>query len=199
MSIYSIILDLIILAVSLCFICYSYKKGFVYSIINMLGYIAAIVCAIYLSRFLADFVFEHFIRDGILTTVTQQINNTLTGIVDGKITNKTDFSSIENSISKELPAFFSNLIDGFLANSQSELKNFIGKSTTETAVLITDKIIAPLIISFLKFSLCILIFMVSMFVIKLLLKLLNIINNIPVVSGINAFLGAIIGIFQAFI
>lgn len=199
MSLYSILLDVILLIISLCFIYAAYKKGFICSIINMVGYVVAIVCAIFLSRILSDFIFQTFLRERIFTTISQQFNGSLSGIVNGKITNETDFSNIGKQISGKLPSFFSNGVDNILTNNQSLFENFIGKTITETSALITDKIIAPIIISFLKFIFCILIFVICMIIIKVILKMLNVIKIIPVVGGIDSFLGGAVGILQAFV
>ena len=95
------ILDGIILLIVLLCIISSYKKGFIKSVLELLGFVAAIILSFYISAPVAEFVYDKTIEPAITTTLidtANEANNNFYESVPDYIKTLLDKSSIPTFI-----------------------------------------------------------------------------------------------------
>ncbi len=187
----SILLDLAVVLLVLGGIFKGKHDGFLKSLILLLGGLASLIIAGFLSGLLADWIYDSFLREKIASSVLSAIQEhgaaqlvdslqgvlaTLGGLL-GIVANMFDLSSLQIST--------------------DQILHSLNGDFSELAVLLTDKVFGPSVkglvaaIAFvILFSLCLLVF-------RLIGRSLQAVNRVPVVGGLNQLLGMILGFFNA--
>ncbi len=169
-----IILDIIIvLIVGLCAFL-SAKKGFVLTLIEVVGFVIAILIATNVSGPLAEVTYDKAIKPAVSDAI---------------------FDSFEIDTSNtfdEVPGFISSIIksSGIDINS---ITSELGESAGETAARIADTTVRSSAIDILKALYTIPIFFILMFLVKILAKIINSLFTGVVLGGANKFLGCLLG------
>lgn len=169
----------------------AYHKGFLRSIISVIGYIASIFVAIYLSKYISAFIYNTFIRENIIKSVQ---NVLLTNPQAGNIDNAV------NQFLSELPSLFEKSVLVYFNGKQGVIDSIANSSkeiTTNLGIVVADNIVGPIIIGLLQTISCIVIFIICTFIVKIVSRMFGGFSNVPVLGTINSILGAIIGIAQA--
>ncbi len=177
----SIIIDAVIVAVLVVFLLIGRKKGFVYTAIELIGWIAIAVIAIPFAQTSAAWIYDTFIDNSVCAAVNaslqdispENISNALNGYID----NLPDFIS-SSLFEKDITATF--------ILSQAEAQSNIASAVSN--------VIKPVICPLISAIISIIIFIIGFILIRLLARLCNgLVDKIPLVSNVNAFLGAITG------
>ncbi len=169
-----IVLDIIIvLIIGLCAFLAA-KKGFVLTLIELVGFIIAIVIATNVSAPLAQITYDKAIKP----TVTNAIASSFESDASEALENIPDFVT---SIFKEA---------GF---DLSGITTEAGESVGEAAARITDTVVKSSVVNILKAIYTIPLFFILMIVVKLLAKLVNSLFKGVVLGGANKVLGCLLG------
>lgn len=183
----SYILDGIIVLIIAITVFLSAKKGFVRTLIEVVGLIAAIIVAFTFSTPVADSVYGKFVEPKIINTVEESFNNTAntaTDTVDAVWTN--------------LPKFLTN--SNFLNVSKENVYEQIKTNSSATAATMADTLsnsfVKPVVTKFISLLFSVISVVVLIFVTKFLAKYINKLFNFSVVGKINKTLGGIIGLFK---
>lgn len=176
---YGVILDCILVFVIIFFAIVSAKRGFLKTIIEIVGFFAAIWIAFSFSTPLANFTYETFIENKVNESVSDKLNES-----------KTDF---KESAEKCLPDFILNGAKMLRVDFNSV--NTSG-GVDETAKSVSDTVARPVIISIIRFIYSGIIFAIVTFLVRLFARTTRIVSKIPIVGGLNRFLGGIIGIIK---
>lgn len=190
MTVFSIILDLIALAVFVSWVISGYKKGFLKTIVLAVGTFVALLAAFWLSGWLADLIFANFIRGPVL----QNITDTLSGLSD-----TTSVSAAIPIVVAALPSFILNPMLAQYGSQEamiSEIQKNAGETLSSVGITITDTVVAPVVTMLLQLVLCLLIFIVCVIIIKIIAKAMGAVRKIPLVGTVNAVLGAVVGALQ---
>lgn len=166
----NIILDIIVVAIIAFCAFLAAKKGFVRSLIELIGYILALVIAVNLGGWFANYFYDNSISPTVLETLAAALSS---GVSD---------------ISENLPDFFVSLAG--LANVDFAV---IGNETVDVAALRIVDAIRPVAVSIIK---CLAVFIISVVLIivfKFLAKIINSLFKGAVLGGVNGLLGAVIG------
>ena len=185
----SIVLDLIIVFIILLFIIMSARKGFVRTLIEVVGFIAAIAVALSISAPVSDFIYEKTVRPAINKSVESTI-------AEGASTTE---EAIDSVLSK-FPSFISN--SEFLNNTKENLS----QSATDAAIndsvalsnTVSDVFIKPPLIKLFSIFVSIILIIVLLIIVRILAKLINKLFSFSVVGKINKFLGGILGAVKGF-
>lgn len=174
----SILLDGIVVAVVVLFALLGLRKGFIKSLAGLIGAIAALIVALTVSRFAAEWIFNAWIRTPLLETITRSLTESGATTAEG--------------IVEALPGYLQNLL-GWAGGETASLNSAIASSSDTVArVLVT--VLSPAIINLLMIVLTIVLFVIFLLLIRLLLRLLNKVAQAPILRQVNGLLGFLFGI-----
>ncbi len=183
----SIILDLIVLAIIIITVLISAKRGFVRTLIELLGFIAAVFISFTISTPLANSTYDKIIEPSIVSTVTSAVDtaadnsaaaavdsfwNEIPGWVKGGI-EKAGISkeSLDGSIT-------ANIGNGVQSAVESASQNVIKPAVTSTLALIYQVISLIILLA----------------IVKPLAKLINKLFSFSVIGTANRVLGGVVGV-----
>lgn len=188
----SVIFDIIALVLAIFIIARSASKGFISSIISFFGGLASLIISSFLSRPLAEYIYGLFLKDKIISSITESIGNVSTNSA----------SEFLNSLEQSVQSLPSPIVALFQSNGQSVVDivtNNLGQGVQTIAEDLSLKIIEPLFITLISTVFFIILFIILSLVFNLLSKLFVGIKKIPVIGKINSILGAVFGILYSLI
>ncbi len=191
MQLYSIILDIGCVIISLLVVMPSYRKGFLRSIILCIGYIASIIVAINVSRYLSKFIFDTIIRESII----KNVNTTITGNIDSA-----GIQTVVGGFMSKLPSFLKDSISAYFGGEQGIIDNLqktTGGVVNSIGTTVADNIVAPIVVMLLQTLICVIVFVICIIIVKMIARLFQGFYAIPVIGPINSMLGGVVGIAQA--
>ena len=188
------ILDLIVVAIIALFVYLSAKRGFVRTVIELVGYFLAIYLSFIISGAIADFTYNKVVEPAIVENISNKISTTTNESVDSTV----------DIIWEALPEFVSKSAENFNVSKNSvkatvaekytsnlDTKDFV-KTVAENSVKL---IVVPLI----KTICSVILFIILMFVVKILARVLNKMFSLPLIGGLNKALGGVIGLLKGVI
>ena len=183
----SFILDAIIILIVLLFIILSAKKGFVRTLIEVIGFVAAIVIAFTFSSPIANMTYDKIIQPSVVKTVENVANDgvsSATGAVD--------------AVWEKMPSFIteSSFFDLSKDNITATVQNKAAESSTQLAQNISDSFVKPVTTKLLSVLISVVLVVVLLFVVKILAKYINKLFTFSVVGDINKTLGGILGLVK---
>ncbi len=166
-----IILDALVLAIIVLFIILSAKKGFVRTVIEIVGFLLVFYIASKISMPLASLTYNVTIEPAIIKSVkTDNVSQTLPKYVKNTLGEHKLLEEFENTV---------------LTNLDNGVNNAV-KSASQN-------IVKPIICGVISMIYSMIISAVLMFAVIILAKIINGIFNIGPTSKINAFLGGVFG------
>ncbi len=174
-----IVLDLIIVAIIVLCVLLAAKKGFVKSIFNIAGFVAAIVLSLTFSGPIADFVYNKTVEPIVVDVVQDMVKDS------GEIVSEEIFS--------KLPAFIRNAAETL--NVNKDKLNVTGDALT-VAENISNELVKPIAVSVIKAIVSIILIVVLSIVFKFLAKFLNKLFSFSIVGKLNRTLGGVLGAVQ---
>ncbi len=186
----NIVLDVIVVAIVAICIFLSAKRGFVRTLLEVVGFVAAILIAINLSAPVADFIYDKAVSPSIekmvVTTIDEAASNTSAAVSD--------------TIWEKLPNFVSNAAEksGVTKDTVSN-KLAGGADSAAIAKSITDDVLAPIATTVIKFIVTVILFVILLFVVKLLARIINKLFKKSLLGGANAALGGVLGAIKGII
>lgn len=188
MSLASLFLDIALAGILILFIWVAAKRGFVRALVEFVGTLAIIFVAVYLGRWISDVIFNTFIRDGMVKTVTEAIPAVGT-------------DNMADAIAAAFAALPGYILQGAAIYGITPA-NIAGSVTTalpdsgSVAGAIVDVAVAPIVTALIQAILCIVIFTVGLFLVRRIAKLVNAAMKVPVLHGVNSFLGGALGFLK---
>ena len=208
----SFLLDLILAVIICVSVFLSARRGFVRTFVEAVGFIAAAVLVFTVCTPLASATYDKIIEPPILETVSKEVNenfkDTLAEIPDFDIESekvdeiKSQLSGSVDEVLKSLPPFVRNYIDKADINADELLNNAEdivenGATVEDTAQKITKDIsqnkIKPLIVSVLSYIYSFVLFVISLFLVKILARILNKAFSFSLAGKLNTALGGVCG------
>lgn len=185
------ILDLIIVAIIATYVFLSAKRGFARTVVELVGYFLAVYLAFTLGGVLAETIYDGIVEPAIVETVADNITVTADSGVDEAV----------NNVWESLPGFVVNSAENFNITPdtlRSQIVENCANDATATAFAqsAAESIAKPVIIPLIKTVIGLILFIVLMFVVKILAKIINNAFKLPLIGGINRFLGGVIGFFK---
>lgn len=181
----SYIIDIIAIAILAIVLIVGYKQGFIQSLLRLVGCIAAFVLAFSFSAPAAEFIYDSWVAPGLETKLLENVGETT----------KTTVSEQLSALLEGLPAPIATVLE-----NNDKLQDSLGQlgdnaaSTGEALVgAVMQNVIEPITVALLRFVVFILLFLVLLFVAKLLVKLVKPITKLPLVRQADGLLGAAFG------
>ena len=184
-------IDAIIIVAVLAILISAAKKGLIRSVMGLFRSVASLIAAYAFTPVVAEYIHENY----LLGNITADINETLKGWA---LDTSTDLYNLDRLI--ETPnGEFEKVLDRYGVTFDTiaeKLRGLVGvgenevRSVAEDIASPTSSVLAS-VISF------ILIFAAAFIALSLLTLLLDAIFKLPVLSGINKFLGVCFGIIEA--
>ena len=178
-----IILDLIIVLIICIFVFLSAKKGFVRTLIEVIGFVAAIVVALSISAPVASFCYDTAVEPIITKTVENSINETISNTGDAI-----------DTLWNKLPSFLTE--SSFINLSKNDLYS-VSSNQTDIAVSV-NSFLKPAICKILSAVISVILVVALLFVVRILAKLINKLFSFSIVGNINKTLGGILGLLKGF-
>ncbi len=179
-----IVLDLIVIAIIIITSLISAKKGFVRTIVEIVGFIAVILLANNVSPMLSQATYDKLIQPSIVDSIEKiQIEDQIG-------------ESLGNKISEEnIPKFVSILLgDNFkIEDFTASINENINNGVSEAVVEASQTVLKPLVTQILTLIYTLLIVVVAMIVVKFLAKFINKLFSFSLVGKVNKKLGAVLG------
>src|SRR5659263_10153 len=170
----SIIFDVVTVGLILIIIISSALKGFVRSIFELCGYIASFIVASIFSVPLGNFLYVHIIKAPFYNGASEYISSLTGGAQQVFRQFLTDYhlstQVLDNAAKSPSDAVNGAVMNGLVA----PMGNLIGRG-----------------IAF------VVIFFLCLFLVRILARVGDIINKLPVIGGLNRLLGAAVGIIKA--
>lgn len=176
----SILLDLIIIAIIGICTLLSAKKGFVKTVIRLVGLILALVLSVTFSGPLSEFTYSKAVEPAVISA----IDGVVSDVVDGAE------GAVKEQVYETLPEFIKNNID--ISDFEINNDGSIAKNITESAV-------EPIALTLLRAVFSIFLFLVFSIVSGFLAKVLNKIFSFSILGKANRILGGVVGAVQGII
>ncbi len=174
----NIILDGIVILTFTLSILLCYKRGFLRSLLKLMGNLLAIVASFFLSKWLAPMIYDSFFKN----SVTQKLQEIL---MQTPVDNATQ-------LIEKLPTWIQNQnISDLLIQALN------AQTTADATVSIADQILTPFFIFLISCTLFLVFFLLLKFLLLWVYKALGIIGHLPFLSCLNKLLGAFVGIPEA--
>lgn len=184
----SIILDLAVVAVIIINVLLSAKKGFVKTVVEVVGFIAALSLAFSLSTPIAEYSYDTFIGPAVENSLIESAGN----IADASA----------NSLFETLPPVITENAETFGISAENILSGVSGsvkENTADTVKIISEDIVKPITVKLIGMAATLLIFTILSFVVKILASVLNKIFSFSIIGKVNSSLGAVIGFFKGIV
>lgn len=182
--------DLVIVCYILYKIFYCAKKGFVYTIAQLIGTIATWGIAWFYSPILAKSVYEGTARDFLFKRVMENADYFVTTSLDAFMVSLREFFA-------NLPPVLSGILSGGLEKYGQEYfvsMESVYPDSTALAQGIMEGLIDPLALGIVRGICFVGLFIAIGFIVRLILPIFKGFNYIPIIGGLNSFLGGISGI-----
>ena len=182
------VLDGVVILIMVLAIAFGYRRGFIRSIVQLVGLVAAFLLAFSFSETVSPYVYDSFINESLHETVSQALQ------AEGS---STAADRLDAAVEK-LPAVVGDMISG---NPQAQnMIESLGEKADATAAqladtLVTD-IIRPIVVAVLRFVAFLVLFFVLLLLVKLLSGLVKPITKLPLIRQADGLLGACVGVLK---
>ncbi len=179
------IIDLILIGIIAIIALVSAKKGFVRTVVEVVGFIAAVLVAFTVSKPLADVTYVKGIEPAILNSISESAEESTINTVD--------------TVWENLPQFITDNAANF-GISKEVLEESISQGTENTAQTmladVSQNVIKPFVVGILETVYAVILIILLSFVVKALAKLLNKVFSFSIVGKLNNTLGGVLGVVK---
>ncbi len=178
------ILDGILILIVALSVFIGYRRGFIRSIVQLVGMLAAIVVAFSLSGMIAEWIYDGFIKEPLQDSIVEMLHRDETPEPD----------EIEEVLSV-VPAFLRNAlnVDEIAQQAVTVITEKVNETADTTAELVATDVIRPVATTVMRVLLFIVLAIVLTLVVKLLLTIIKPITKLPVLRQADGTLGAVVG------
>ncbi len=174
------ILDGAVVLVMLIYIGIGIRRGAVRTVVEFVGFFAALVAAATVSDAVTSTLFQSAIRP----VVQESMTNALEGITAGAADPMT-------ALMEKMPDFAVRYFEN--AQLRQQLAQALTVSSAEGAQMLTDNVVGPVVQMLLHGLISVVVFIVVMILIRMLAGALDLVAKLPVLRQLNEGLGAICG------
>ena len=167
------------------------RKGFLVSAVNAAGYLISCIGAYIGSRVLASTVYESFVRDKLVMSVSEALSDTVT---DADIT-----MQVTNAL-KGVPGILRNMVYGFFGNSNEIAERIEDKVLTSAGSIsgsLVDQMLYPVIFVVMQSLFFLLLFAAMRVILSAVIEALRNIRRFPLVGTADTLAGGAMGFVEA--
>lgn len=180
--------DILLIVILVLSISFAARKGFIRTLIELVGYIIALIAAAYLGGMLAEFVFETFVRGGMVSSIQEQIEATGLNDIATGITGA--FESLPSYITDTIAAL------GITPSAVAAQLTGDGLTAESVAASVVDVAVKPAMLTMLRSVFHVILFVILLFVVRRIARLCGFVNKIPLVGDLNIVLGGAFGLLK---
>ncbi len=182
------VLDLIILAIVIALVVLGTVRGIAKTILNVLSVLCSAVCSYLAAGLLSNLIYTSFISPSITKSITDSLADSTASA-----------STVIQEAIDGLPEFATNFFNmlGITTASLSKSANSAVDTTGSNVSQAVDFALKPVITSVLSVVLIVLLFIIFLIIFKLIAKKAERLFHIPIVGGLNRFLGGALGFIEA--
>lgn len=161
------------------------KDGFAKAFVQTVGMVVSVAAALYVSRVCASLIYTTAIQPGLLNTIQSSVENAV------------DTESVIEGLKAAMggiPALSAVFFD--FSGVEASLDGAVNLESSKIASVVESGVIRPVVEPLLQTVIFIATLIILMFVVTLLAKGSKTFNHVPVIGGINSFLGAVMGIIN---
>ncbi len=161
------------------------KDGFAKAFVQTVGTVVSVAAALYVSRVCASLIYTTAIQPGLVSTIESSIENAVDteSVIDG----------LKNALGA-IPALSAVFFD--FSGVEESLNGTVNLESSKIAAVVESSVIRPVVEPLLQIVIFIAALIIFMLVVTLLAKGSKVFNRMPVIGGINSFLGALMGIIN---
>ncbi len=183
-----IIYDAIVVFVIISSVIFSYRIGFLRSILSVVSYSVSFFIANFLGRFVSQIIFDNFIRSNIENDIFSTLNNSL---------NSGNMVSGINKISSVIPNWLTSSLIGE-KTIDDVAGGFIAKNDLSAASnAIANQIFRPYIIMIISIISFFVLFAAAKILFRYIYMLTSVVERMPVIGTVNGLLGGLCGVIKA--
>ncbi len=184
-----LLLDGIVLAALALFVLLSARKGFVRTVVGLIGTVVAVILAFALSRLLAEFIYTAFLRQPMIDIV----ENTL--IIHAGEGAQSTFDAVFDN----LPGFILQAAAMYgvsFSSVSSQIGAVIEDSAQQAAPTVADAMLKPILTGLIAAVTLVLLFILLMMLVRVVSRILNKAVSIPLFGTANNILGGAVGLVK---
>ncbi len=179
------ILDIAVAALLVVCTAIGVRRGFIKSVVRLLGFVVAVVGAAIVSMPVAQYIYKTFFHTMIESAVSQKVQEGVTAAA-------TSLSEQVAAVLSSLPRGVQSLLTAYGADGN----HLSGAAQTGEALVSTvmNDVITPLCTAVLQVIVFLVLFLVLFLIIRLFGKVLDkIFASLPVIKQVNGLLGGVLG------
>ncbi len=178
----SFVLDLIVLAIIAVFALLSAKKGFVRTIIEIVGFVVVILLANNISPAISDYTYDKLVEPAIVSSIeNMQVGDNLTNL---------SVDNMPSLVGKILGSNFD------IAAFQTSINENISSGIKDAVTSASQTVVKPVVTGIFDLIFTLIITIVLLAVVNFVAKLINKLFSFSLVGKANKILGAILGIIK---
>lgn len=183
MNFVSIIYDILAIFIVINCIKRGAKNGFAKTAVQTIGYICSIIAALVISRICASIIYTTAVQPAVITNM------------ESSIANAVDTESVINGLTEaveSLPAISYFLFD--FSGAAETLVESVGLDYAAIASYVEKTVVRPVVEPILETVIFAVVLILLATVVSFIAKGSKIVNDVPVIGGINSFFGGVFGI-----
>ncbi len=183
----SYVLDGILILIIAVTVFLSARKGFIRTLIEAVGFVAAIVIALTISSPISNGIYNSMVEPVVVKTVQNVATDTVNSANDAV-----------DAVWEKMPTFI--VESSFLGVTKESITEEVANETANGVTAISDSVsqtfVKPIVTKLLSVLISVVLVVVLIFVVKILAKVINKLFTFSVVGDINKTLGGILGLLK---
>ena len=192
----ALIIDAVIIVIILINVFFSAKRGFVRTVVELAGFVAAFLIAASVSQPLAEITYDKMIGPSIVSKVSEASSNA-NDEISSQIIGENE--SVLSEVWDALPEIIKNNSSEFGIDKsalEETIRSYTTVETAEYAQKVSEDIVKPIMSKLIAAIYSIVIFITVGLLAKLLARLVNKVFSISLIGKINAILGGVVGLLK---
>lgn len=164
------------------------KQGFVRSLITLCGCVLALLFTYIVSVPAANFLYKNVAQKPVQSAISKNMEGFAADTADTAAAIERGLDGLIGPIKALLPEQGQDTVDKLAADLQGGTQQF--------ASALEENVVAPVVTSLLHVLCFVVIFALALILVRLVARVGQVVNYIPVVGGFNRVLGAALGVLQ---
>ena len=185
-NLFSIILDLLIVALITVMILLGRRRGFIKTVSGVVVFVAALMLSTTLSAPVSGFLYDTFVEPPVLEELTVQVGE------------GSPAAAQLDAALERMPAFVTGRLSaGGVDSGAAILERLSGAQEGETvAETIARQVVEPVVLPLMKAVSTLLLFLILLIVLTIVVKAVDLVAKLPLLKQLNKSLGVVAGLAQ---
>lgn len=188
---FALIFDIMVIVVVIVCVYIGSKRGFLRSLILLVGNIAAILLALWLSGGISSWIYDNWIEAEVVSGINEKLDD---------ITGEYTFEGVTDSILSVLPDPLADMLTEYIQLDEKTYENInesLDSGKSEIATTVANSVVKPMVVFLIRVLVFVLLVTLAMIAVKLIAGMCSFVNKIPIVGTLNSLLGGALGLLEA--